>query len=148
MVTRSSERGSALIMAILAAALIGTAVMLLSQDLNDRQRLLRHKVRKITTGHLCDAVFAETLAELSNDPDFSGVPFRQVEQGVIGSLVNIESAEMISISAEAEFDGLRSILEAEISVDDVGLRVERWDRYFEPVQGSSRLFRRKSSNFR
>lgn len=148
MVSRRTDRGSGLIMAILACALIGTAMMLLSQDLTDRQRLFRQKARIVTLDHLSDAAFAETLAELAKDPGYSGMALRSIDQGIIWSGVASTSSDEVSVIAEAEFDGWRGVLEARVALHDAGPRVLTWNRYTEPAQGSSRLLRKKSNNRR
>ena len=148
MVSHRSDRGSGLIVAILACALIGSAVMLLSQDLNDRQRIFRLKARIVTLDNMSDAAFAETLAELANDPGFTGMALRAIGQGVIWSRVTPILPDEASVIAEAEFDGWRCVLEARVALDDKGPKVLQWNRYTEPAQGSSRLLRKKSNNRR
>lgn len=148
MVSSSSERGSSLIVAILACALLATAVGILIQDLNDRQRLFRHEARVISLAHLGDAALAETLAELALDPDFPGLAPRPIDSGVMWSRVQPISQASILVVAEAELDGWRGLLEAEVAMGPKGPSVSRWERAVEPAQGSSRLLRRKSTSLR
>jgi hypothetical protein len=140
------DRGAALIMAILASALIGMAVMVLADDLNNRQRLFRQESRQITLGHLSDAVLAETLAELAADPQFKGLPLRKLGEGVIWSRVDTIAPGRADVVGEAEFDQWRGVIEAEVEMDAEGPRVTSWRKFTEPAQGSSRLLRKKSSN--
>ena len=140
------NRGASLIMAMLACALIGTAVMLLADDLNIRQRQFRQECRVITLDHLSDAAFAETLAALAVDPGYQGLSLRAVGTGVIWSRVETSAPGRVDVVAEAEFDLWRGVIEAEVELDSGGPRVASWRRFTEPAQGSSRLLRRKSSN--
>jgi len=131
MVTRSAERGSSLIVAILACALIGAAMGILSQDLTDRQRLFRHEARVIGLTHLGDAALAATLAELAADPSFQGLTTRSVDDGVVASRVTAISPTSLTVSVRAELDGWLGHLEAEVEISEVGPEVRRWRRWTE-----------------
>ena len=148
MVRGAGERGSSLIVAILATAMIGVSVMIVTQDLNDRQRLFRHQAAVVGLVHLGDAAFAETLAELDRDAGFSGMSLREIDNGAVWSRVQPGSPSTVSVTAEAELDGWRGAIEAEVEIGPAGPVVLRWQRSSRPVQGSSRLLRRKSTSLR
>ncbi len=148
MVTRRAERGSSLIVAILACALIGATIGILSQDLIDRQRLFRHEARVIGLTHLGDAALASTLAELTADPSYQGMTTRRVDDGAVWSRVTANSATSLAVSVRAELDGWFGCLEAEVELGSEGPEVRQWRRWTEPIQGKSRLLRRKSNSLR
>jgi hypothetical protein len=149
-VNRHGERGSSLLVAILATALIGSAVMLLSSDLTERQRLFRLQARTVTLDHLADAALAEALAELTRDSGFQGRLRHQFGDGVIWSEVTAsdQGVDTRLVVAKAEFDGWLEILRAQVAVGPDGPSIVQWRRSTQPVQGSSRLLRRKSSSLR
>lgn len=132
MVGRTRERGSSLIVAILASALVAIAVGLLVQDLNDRQRVFRHGARVIALTHFGDAALSVTLAELAADPEFPGFAPRRIDDGLIWSHVEHLPDGRVSITAEAEFDGWRGLLKAEFELGPDGPTVLRWRRSTRP----------------
>ncbi len=132
MVGRPRERGSSLIVAILASALVAIAVGLIVQDLNDRQRLFRHRARVIALTHLVDAALSVTLAELAADPGFPGFAPRRIDDEVIWSHVERLPDGRVSITAEAESDGWQGVLKAEFELGPDGPTVLRWRRSTRP----------------
>jgi hypothetical protein len=149
-VDRCGERGSSLFVAMIACVLIGGAVMLLGNDLNDRQRTFRMRARIVALDHLADAAMAETLAGLSGDPAFGGVLRQRLGDGIIWSEVILEDGEgnVRSVISSAQFDGWRGTIEARLDIGPSGPTVISWNRSTRPIQGNSRLLRRKSSSRR
>jgi hypothetical protein len=132
MVSRSSERGSSLIVAILACALVAAAIGILSQDLTDRQRLFRHEARVIGLTHLGDAALATTLAELDADPAYPGLATRRIHDGTIESRVAAGMQGSLNIVVRVELEGWIGRLEAVVDLGDTGPVVRRWRRWTEP----------------
>ena len=132
MVAGTRERGSSLIVALLASAIVAIAVGLIVQDLNDRQRVFRHQARVIALTHLGDAALSVTLAELAADPEFPGLPPRRIDEGVIWSHVELSADGRTTITAEAEFDGWRGLLRAVFEHGPDGPSVVRWSRSTRP----------------
>ena len=75
------ERGFALTLALLALLLVSMALALVAADLDLQLREHSRRVDRVQRLAQSDALLAETLARLAEDPSFTGIPRRPVVLG-------------------------------------------------------------------
>ncbi len=133
MVTRSSERGVALVFALAALTLIAITIGAVSADIGSRGVGVILEERAVRVTALSDAAMAETLAELvANGVTFPGVTERPFEGGAISSLVRPKGAWEVEVIAVGRRDDWQAVVTARVWVKD-GARVLWWQRTQGPV---------------
>ena len=132
MVTRSSERGTALVFALATLTLIAVTVAGVASDLQARGAGVVIEERTVRLTALSDAAMAETLAELSEKGlAFGGVPQRRVEGGTMSSRVRPVSESEVEVTAVGSRDGWTSEIRARVVVQGPP-RVIWWQRTQSP----------------
>jgi hypothetical protein len=131
MVRRREPRdaGFALASVLLAILLLSIGLALVAASLQLRMGLIRQEARSITLTALADAALAETLAELSADAFFHGVPEHELGPGRLRSEVRFLSPGRYQVVATAIYAGRRRTVEAEVlRPPGAPARVVRWRR--------------------
>lgn len=123
------ESGFALPAVLLAILLLSIALALVAASLQLRMGLVRREARSVTLTALSDAALAETLAELSEDAHFLGVPEHALGPGRLRSEVRRLSPGRYEVVATAVHAGRERTVEAEV-LRPIGApaRVVRWRR--------------------
>jgi len=132
MVTRSrpvraaSERGSAVLMALLVLVLLGAAFALLAGLLIHRMHRVQRDLRHTDLTALSDAAMAETLANLAASPVYPGVVEHSLGDGTIRSTVRHGAGGAFTIEVRASVRGRTVAVEAEGTMTETGPRVTAW----------------------
>lgn len=125
---RRSERGYALLTALVILLLVSISLALLAAALQVRMRLIRQEAEILQLGALADAALAEALYNLTYDQDFSGKDEHDFGRGQIASEVERITAERYRVRARAIYAGNERTVEAEVVRTYQGARVVRWKR--------------------
>lgn len=121
----SSERGAALLMALLVLVLVATAGLLASLAHALDRRSHREDLVRLRLSALTDSAVAEALAALERDrwaPGFANHPFGG---GEIGSEIESASESVRRVAVRARYSGLERRAIAWVEVDG-GIRVVAW----------------------
>ncbi len=124
---RPAQSGFALPGALLALLLLSVALALVAASLQLRMGLIQREARTVTLIALSDAALAETLANLTYDADYGGVPDKDFGGGRIGTDVRRFSAVSFAVTASATYARRKRVVEADVA-RPVGktARVIRW----------------------
>ena len=114
MVNCDRESGAALVLVLFAVTLVVTSVLLTAALLDGRQLAARYEYRSVVLTSLSDAAIAETLARLSADAAFDGIPERRFGQGSVSSTVSVTAGGTRLVIAVGSYDGWRSVVTAEV----------------------------------
>lgn len=127
--SRPRERGFALPAVLLAVLLLSIALALVAASLQLRMRLVRREAQSLTLTALSDAALAETLAWLTTNAHYQGVPEHPFGNGRYRSQVRLLAPGRYEVVATARYAGRTRIVEAEV-VRPVGSapQVVRWQR--------------------
>jgi len=123
------DEGFVLASVLLAVLLLSIALALVAVSLQLRMGLVRREARSVTLTALSDAALAETVAELSEDAYFHGVPEHDLGPGRLRSEVRFLSPGRYEVVATAVHAGRERTVEAEV-LRPIGApaRVVRWRR--------------------
>lgn len=123
------DEGFVLASVLLAILLLSIGLALVAASLQLRMGLVRREARSVTLTALSDAALAETLAELSEDAYFHGVPEHGLGPGRLRSEVRFLSPGRYEVVATAIYAGRERTVEAEV-LRPIGApaRVVRWRR--------------------
>lgn len=123
------DTGFVLASVLLAILLLSIGLALVAASLQLRMGLVRREARAVTLTALSDAALAETLAELSEDAYFHGVPEHDLGPGRLRSEVRFLSPGRYEVVATAIYTGRERTVEAEV-LRPIGApaRVVRWRR--------------------
>ena len=123
------EDGFILPAVLLAILLLSIGLALVATSLQLRRGMVRREARSVTLTALSDAALAETLARLSQDPYYDGVPERDFGGGRLRSTVRFLSPGRYEVVATALYAGQERTVEAEVSRPPGSpARVVRWRR--------------------
>ena len=126
--TRTSEKGTALIFALAALTLIAITIGAVTAELQSRGAGVVLEERAVRVTALSDAAMAETLAELAkNGVTFLGVTERPFEGGAISSSVRPLGAWEVEVVAIGRRNDWQAVVTARVWVKD-GARVLWWQR--------------------
>lgn len=125
---RRSQRGYALLTALVILLLVSIALSLLAAGLQVRLRLVRQEAQILQLGALSDAALAEALYNLTYDRHFTGKDEHDFGGGTISSEVEHIAAEQYLVRATATYAGSERTVEAEVWRTYKGARVVRWRR--------------------
>lgn len=125
---RRSERGYALLTALVILLLVSISLALLAAALQVRMRLIRQEAEILQLGALSDAALAEALYNLTYDQDFSGKDEHDFGSGKIASEVERITTERYRVRARAIYAGTERTVEAEVLRTYQGARVVKWRR--------------------
>lgn len=121
------EDGYVLPAVLLAILLLSIGLALVAASLQLRMGLVRREARSVTLTALSDAALAETLARLSQDPYYDGVPEHDFGGGRLRSEVRFLSPGRYEVVATAVYAGRERTVEAEVSrPPGAPARVVRW----------------------
>jgi type II secretory pathway component PulK len=126
--SRRSERGYALLTALVILLLVSISLALLAGALQIRMRLIQQEAKILHLGALSDAALAEALYNLTYDRDFTGKDEHDFGGGKIASEVERIATEQYRVRAEATYAGEERMVEAEVVRTYRGARVIRWRR--------------------
>lgn len=123
------DRGFVLASVLMAILLLSIGLALVAASLQLRMGLVRREARSVTLTALSDAALAETLAELSEDAHFPGVPEHALGPGRLRSEVRLVAPHRYEVVATAVHAGRERTVEAEV-LRPIGApaRVVRWRR--------------------
>lgn len=124
--TPQGQSGYALLMALFVIFLVSISLALLASSLQIRLRLERENGETVLLSGLSDAAVAETLAHLSQDDFYAGVPRRDFGKGRIESRVVPLGANRYEIEATATYLERRRVVKAEVFRTPGMARVVRW----------------------
>jgi type II secretory pathway pseudopilin PulG len=128
-VSRRGESGYALLTALVVILLLAIALGLLAGSLQLRLRLVREDAENVLLSALSDAAVAETLAHLTQSPDYPGSPEREFGGGKIASRVLPLGAGFYNVVATATYGYRTRTVEAEVfRPPGKTARVRRWRR--------------------
>ncbi|MGD2116157.1 MAG: hypothetical protein PVG07_13975 [Acidobacteriota bacterium] len=127
-----SERGQALVGALVAVVLVGAAFAVLAGLLIARMHRVRDEVRRTELTALADAAMAETLANLAASPVYPGVAERELDGGTIRSEVRHGAGGSFTIRVRAAYRGGVLAAEARGRQTPTGPRVTSWRRIPAP----------------
>lgn len=123
------ESGFALPAVLLAVLLLSIALALVAASLQLRMRLVRREAQSLTLTALSDAAIAETLAWLSQNPYYGGVPEKDFGGGRLRSQVRFLSPDRYEVVTTAVYAGRERTVEAEVIRPPAApARVVRWRR--------------------
>ena len=121
------DTGFVLASVLLAILLLSIGLALVAASLQLRMGLVRHEAQFVNLTALSDAALAETLAELSRNAYFHGVPERDLGGGRLRSEVRFLSPGRYEVVATAAYAGRERMVEAEVLRPAGGSpRVLRW----------------------
>lgn len=123
---RRSEQGQILVLTLLVVVLLTAALLIIAATLQSRLKLVRRETDVIRLTALADAALAETLAHLAVSPAYSGVPQRELGDGVITSRVEAAGANRRTVHARAEYRGRRRDVQALVQITALGPVVLDW----------------------
>ncbi|MCP4897051.1 MAG: hypothetical protein GY906_08755 [bacterium] len=126
LVQRENQRGSALVLALMAAALVAMAVLLTASYQQIHSNAHTHEMRNIELTALADAALAEAMAKLAEDPKFDGAPRHVFGAGEIGSSISQLPDNWIRIRAVAVMGNWRATITADAKVSLSGASLVRW----------------------
>ena len=121
-----SERGSAMVVAIMTLLVVTMAVLLVAQFITDRINGLRIEERQVLTSAFADAAMAETLARLDQNRLFRGVEDRDLGNGSIGSTVSGMQPGFRMVAAHGRFNGWQTTITAEVDLRGGRPKVVTW----------------------
>jgi type II secretory pathway component PulK len=125
---RRSQRGYALLTALVILLLVSISLALLAGSLQIRMRLIQQEAKILHLGALSDAALGEALYNLTYDRDFTGKDEHDFGGGKIASEVERIATERYRVRAEATYAGEKRTVEAEVLRTYRGARVVRWRR--------------------
>ena len=121
------DEGFARAFTLIAILLLSIALALVAVSLQLRMGLVRREARSVTLTALSDAALAETLAWLSEDPYYGGLPERDFGGGRLRSEVRFLSPGRYEVVATAVYAGRVRTVEAQVlSPPGAPARVFRW----------------------
>ncbi|MFL6200485.1 MAG: hypothetical protein ACJ76J_15010 [Thermoanaerobaculia bacterium] len=123
------DTGFVLASVLMAILLLSIGLALVAASLQLRMGLVRREARSVTLTALSDAALAETVAEISADAYFPGVPEHGLGPGRLRSEVRFLSPGRYEVVATAIYAGRERTVEAEV-LRPIGAaaRVVRWQR--------------------
>jgi hypothetical protein len=119
------ESGVALVLALVALIVVVASVLLVASLIDERRIPTNYEYRSLVLTALADAALAESLAQLSQDPNFIGIDERSFGGGEITSTVTTTPLGTRQVMSVGEFDGWRAVLNAEVALDESGPRILR-----------------------
>lgn len=123
------DDGFVLASVLLAILLLSIGLALVALSLQLRMDLVRREARSVTLTALADAALAETLAELSENAHYPGVPEHALGSGRLRSEVRNLGSGRYQVVATALYAGRAKTVEAEVYRPlGVPPRVVRWRR--------------------
>jgi type II secretory pathway pseudopilin PulG len=123
------ESGYALLTTLVVILLLSIALGLLAESLQLRLRLVREDAENVILSALSDAAIAETLANLTQSPDYPGAPEHEFGGGKIASRVKSLGPGFYDVVASATYAGRTRTVEAEVHrPPGKAARVRRWRR--------------------
>jgi len=125
---KSAERGAALLVAIVALAVVAASVMTVATVVESRIAAFRMSERDLRLDAMVDGAMAEALAQLSVDPDDSGVPPHQLDQGTVTSRITRVAPGIRQVVAEARLESWVATIDARVDLRHGWPRVVRWNR--------------------
>jgi type II secretory pathway pseudopilin PulG len=120
-------------MALLVVFLLSVALALLAESLQLRMRLARDETEAVVLGSLSDSALEEAMAELQQDPNYTGTPKHDFGGGTIKSSVESLGPGLYDITGTATYAGHRRVVEIQAFRSGGGISVRHWRR----VPGSS-----------
>lgn len=124
---RRRDRGSSLLLAIVAVFVVSIAAQALHGILLREVHGFQAERRSVQLRALTDASLAATLARLSEDPDVRRVPRQPLGDGFFESQVRITGPGVVEVLATAESGGRLTTARAVVTLDPSGPRVVRWE---------------------
>jgi len=129
MVTRRRrDRGSALVVAIVALAVSAIMIAVTAGLLRARGVGIRLEERDVRTMALADAAMAEALARLAADPEAEGVAERPFGHGTIRAVVDRGDRARPTVEAVGSAGGWEVVVSAELRWVGSRPEVVRWER--------------------
>jgi type II secretory pathway pseudopilin PulG len=126
---RRGESGTALVMALLVLFLLSIALALLAESLQLRMRLARDETEAVVLGSLSDSALEEAMAELQQDPNYTGTSKHDFGGGTIKSVVEpLGSPGLYDITGTATYAGHRRVVEIQVFRSGGGVSVRHWRR--------------------
>ena len=129
-----SERGSSIIVALVALLVVTMAVLLVAQLIQHRVDIMRLEARQAVTDALADASMAETLARLDQDQFFSGLEPKALGDGWIQSSVSARHGDRREVIASGRLEDWRTTITAEVDMRFSHPRVVGWSYHARHVQ--------------
>lgn len=129
-----SERGSSMIVALVALVVVTMAVLLVARLIQYRVDTLRLEEKRAVTGALADASMAETLARLDQDRLFSGLEPKTLGNGWIESSVSTRQGDRREVIASGRLEDWRTTITAEVDMRFTHPRVVGWSYQARPVR--------------
>jgi len=125
---RRGEAGFGLLMALMVIFLLSIALALLAASLQLRMRLVREDAQTVILTALADAAVAEAVANLAQNPGYTGAPAHDFGHGKIATQVNSLGPGLFDVVATATYAGRTRAVEAEVFRAPGIARVRRWRR--------------------
>ena len=130
----TSERGSSIILALVALLAVTMAILLVAGLIQHRIDTLRLEERQAVTDALADASMAETLARLDQNRFFSGLEPEAVGGGWVQSSVSARHSDRLEVIASGRLEDWRTTITAEIDLRFTHPRVVAWSYQAGPAQ--------------
>lgn len=128
------ERGSAILLALVALLAVTMSVLLVAGLIQHRTDALKAEERRAVTGTLADASMAETLARLDRDRFFSGLAPEALGDGWIESSVSVRHGDRREVVASGRLEGWRTTLTADVDMRFTHPRVVAWSYQAGPAR--------------
>jgi hypothetical protein len=115
-VRRRAERGFSLMLVIFMILILGLAIGLLHGLLSSRVGAYRQQSRRATLRALGDGAMAATLAHLSAQPFYRGLPEERLGEGKISTDVSPRPHHTVHVSTTARIPGWIQHIEADVDL--------------------------------
>jgi hypothetical protein len=138
---RPAESGIAVLAALLVLLLVSLASALVMASLELRMRVVQQEARRVHLSALSDAAIAETVAELSRNRGYPGIPRRSFDDGWLESSVVDLGTGRRQVTARAGYGGWTETVQVEARFTPTSARILGWRRLAEestPPVGSPR----------
>lgn len=124
---RRRQRGSALLLAIVAVAIVAIAAQAVHGILMRGLQGFQAERRAVQLRALTDAALATTLARLSENPSLGRVSRQTLGDGFIESAIRAAEPGTVEVLATAQAGGRRGTVRAIVAMEPAGPRVVTWE---------------------
>jgi hypothetical protein len=116
-------------MALMVLFLLSIALALLAESLQIRMRLVREDAETVILTALSDAAVAEAVANIAQNPGYTGAPAHDFGHGKLSTEVSSLGPGLFEVVATATYAGRTRTVEAEVfRAPGIVAHVRKWRR--------------------
>ena len=116
-------------MALMVIFLLSIALALLAESLQIRMRLVREDAETVILTALSDAAVAEAVANIAQNPGYTGAPAHDFGHGKLSTEVSSLGSGLFEVVATATYAGRTRTVEAEVfRAPGIVAHVRKWRR--------------------